>query len=57
LKFKLEYEKEYRGIFIMYDGRDRLCLNRYSPRPGTWDERYTLTRHFNEIKIIGVDEI
>jgi hypothetical protein len=55
--FRLDYEKDYRGIFIVGDGIDRVCLNRYSPKPGSWDDKYTLTRYVKESKVIGVDEI
>jgi hypothetical protein len=55
MKFKLDYEKDYIGIFIMSDGRDRWCISRYSPRPEVWDGEYTLTRYDRDSKIMGVD--
>lgn len=57
MKFKLDYNEGYKGIFIMNSETDLFCLNRHSPRPGTWDKEYTLTKYFNDIKVIGVDDI
>ena len=54
-KIKMEFEISDKGMYILHNSQDILCIKHVSPKPGVIEKDYSMKILQHRCNVVGVD--